>query len=79
MPWRRRASHADQAGDEGNALVQDPGSEARPGSEDVAPAVEPIGERADDNLVAGVARSRGGFMARLKGLLGRGDPEAATL
>ena len=82
MPWRRRATHADEAGDAGNALVQDSGSEAQPGVEDVAPAVapavEPVGERADDNLVAGVARSRGGFMARLKGLLGRGDPDAAT-
>lgn len=36
------------------------------------------GEPADGDLVAGVARSRGGFMARLHGLLGRGDPNAAT-
>jgi fused signal recognition particle receptor len=35
-------------------------------------------EPADGDLVAGVARSRGGFVARLKGLLGRGDPDAAT-
>ena len=29
-------------------------------------------------LGAGVERSRGGFMARLKGILGRGDPDVAT-
>ena len=33
---------------------------------------------ADGDLGVGVARSRGGFMARLKGLLGQGDPDAAT-
>ena len=33
---------------------------------------------ADTPLVAGVERSRGGFMARLKGILGKGDPDAAT-
>ena len=36
------------------------------------------GEPAAGDLVAGVARSRGGFMARLQGLLGLGDPSAAT-
>ena len=34
--------------------------------------------RDGDGLSAGVERSRGGFVARLKGLLGRGDPDAAT-
>jgi fused signal recognition particle receptor len=29
-------------------------------------------------LAAGMERSRGGFMARLKGILGRGDPDAQT-
>ena len=33
---------------------------------------------ADTPLVAGVERSLGGFMARLKGILGKGDPDAAT-
>lgn len=36
---------------------------------------EPI---VDGDLGAGVARSRGGFMARLRGILGLGDPDAAT-
>src|SRR5664280_2723276 len=29
-------------------------------------------------LAAGIERSRGGFMARLKGILGRGDPDEQT-
>jgi fused signal recognition particle receptor len=32
----------------------------------------------DGDLAAGVARSRGGFMSRLRGLLGVGDPDSAT-
>jgi fused signal recognition particle receptor len=32
----------------------------------------------DGDIVAGVARSRGGFMSRLKGILGLGDPGADT-
>ncbi len=72
MPWRRRATHSDQAG--GAGAAPDSGIEAEPGADEEAPAVE----LADDSLVAGVARSRGGFMARLKGLLGRGDPDAGT-
>ena len=39
------------------------------------PDAEPI---VDGDLGAGVARSRGGFMSRLRGLLGLGDPDAAT-
>lgn len=39
------------------------------------PEVEPI---VDGDLGAGVARSRGGFVARLRGILGLGDPDAAT-
>jgi len=35
-------------------------------------------EPTNGDLAVGVARSRGGFVARLKGLLGRGDPDAAT-
>ncbi|HEY5495120.1 MAG TPA: signal recognition particle-docking protein FtsY, partial [Candidatus Limnocylindrales bacterium] len=43
------------------------------------PAISPSSPGfADAPLVAGVERSRGGFMARLKGILGRGDPDAAT-
>ena len=43
---------------------------------DPAPGIaEPI---VDGDLVAGVARSRGGFMARLRGILGLGDPSAIT-
>jgi len=45
-----------------------------PGAELAATGEEP----ADGDLVAGIARSRGGFVARLKGLLGRGDPDAVT-
>ena len=45
-----------------------------PAAEPVAP-LEPI---VDGDLVAGVARSRGGFVARLRGLLRLGDPDAAT-
>lgn len=40
-----------------------------------SPAVEPI---VDGDLVAGVARSRGGFVARLRGILGIGDVDGAT-
>jgi len=36
---------------------------------------EPI---VDGDLVAGVAKSRGGFIARLRGILGLGDADAAT-
>jgi fused signal recognition particle receptor len=43
------------------------------------PAISPSSPGfADAPLAAGVERSRGGFMARLKGILGRGDPDAAT-
>jgi fused signal recognition particle receptor len=40
-----------------------------------APEPEPVGPA---DLNAGVARSRGGFVARLRGLLGLGEPDAAT-
>jgi fused signal recognition particle receptor len=45
-----------------------PGGEPEPEPEPVGPA----------DLDAGVARSRGGFVARLRGLLGLGEPDAAT-
>ncbi len=40
-------------------------------------AVEPE-SIVDGDLVAGVAKSRSGFVARLRGILGLGDPDAAT-
>ena len=43
-----------------------------------AEAPEASAARDGDGLSAGVERSRGGFVAKLKGLLGRGDPDAAT-
>ena len=43
-----------------------------------AEAPEAGAARDGDGLSAGVERSRGGFVARLKGLLGRGDPDATT-
>jgi fused signal recognition particle receptor len=46
-----------------------------PPADDPAGALEPIVE---GDLVAGVARSRGGFMARLRGILGLGDADATT-
>ena len=39
---------------------------------------ESVDSAAAAPLAAGVERSRGGFMARLKGILGRGDPDAQT-
>ena len=49
------------------------------------PVADPVGQAAadpepivDGDLVAGVAKSRGGFMARLRGILGLGDVDAAT-
>ena len=54
----------------------EPGAAAEPGAgQEHEPEPEPI---VDGDLGAGVARSRGGFMARLRGLLGLGDPDAAT-
>ena len=47
---------------------------AADGDEIAASAAAP----AEAPLAAGVERSRGGFMTRLKGILGRGDPDAAT-
>jgi fused signal recognition particle receptor len=44
-------------------------------------AVEPIpdqGPIVDGDIAAGVARSRGGFISRLRGLLGVGEPDGAT-
>jgi fused signal recognition particle receptor len=46
-----------------------------PDAPPVPEALEPI---VDGDLGAGVARSRGGFMSRLRGILGLGDPDAAT-
>ena len=43
-----------------------------------AEAPEASAARDGDGLSAGVERSRGGFVARLKGMLGRGDPDATT-
>ena len=37
-----------------------------------------VASSAEAPLAAGIERSRGGFMARLKGILGRGDPDAQT-
>jgi fused signal recognition particle receptor len=51
----------------------------RPWEQDAAP--EPAGQPepiVDGDLAAGVARSRGGFVARLRGILGLGDPDAAA-
>jgi fused signal recognition particle receptor len=54
-----------------------PGSADAPIDAD-APLVADALLVADATLVAGVERSRGGFMARLKGILGRGDPDEAS-
>jgi fused signal recognition particle receptor len=72
MAWRRRATQPDQPPDPGAVPATE--IEAEPTAEPTATGEE----LTDVGLVAGVARSRGGFMARLKGLLGRGDPDAAT-
>jgi fused signal recognition particle receptor len=37
-----------------------------------------VASSAEAPLAAGIERSRGGFMARLKGILGRGDPDEQT-
>ncbi len=53
---------------------------ASPEAELAAATPDPAaGERiVDGDLAAGVARSRGGFIARLRGALGLGDPDTAT-
>ncbi len=52
---------------------------SRPWDADAADGAEPAPEPiVDGDLSAGVARSRGGFVARLRGILGLGDPDAAT-
>ncbi len=53
-----------------------PGEDAPPRGDTATPATGPA--RDDEGLSAGVERSRGGFVARLKGLLGRGEPDGAT-
>ncbi len=53
-----------------------PGEDSPPRGETATPAAGPA--RDNEGLAAGVERSRGGFVARLKGLLGRGDPDGAT-
>ena len=53
-----------------------PGDDALPREQAATPGAGAA--RDGDGLSAGVERSRGGFVARLKGLLGRGDPDAAT-
>jgi len=65
-----------QAGSEAPRPTDEQLDTGRPARQAQLPATG--GEPADGDLVAGVARSRGGFMARLQGLLGRGDPNAAT-
>lgn len=65
-----------QAGSEAPRPTDEQLDTGRPARQAELPATG--GEPADGDLVAGVARSRGGFMARLQGLLGRGDPNAAT-
>ncbi len=86
MFWRHRPKEDPDPvapgapGDE--APVSGAGIEAEP----LGPtAAEPLGPAAlepepivDGDLVAGVAKSRGGFMARLRGILGLGDVDAAT-
>jgi fused signal recognition particle receptor len=86
MLWRRRPAEPDRPADEGSVpdaeidaqLQGEPaGVEEEPAAGQ--PALEATGEApADASLLAGVERSRGGFIARLKGLLGRDDPDAAT-
>ena len=90
MFWRRRPTEPDQPADEGalsDAEIEaqlEAGLEAQQPAEPAAELAKtgeepPTDEKpADGDLVAGVARSRGGFVARLKGLLGRGEPDAAT-
>jgi fused signal recognition particle receptor len=89
MFWRRRPTEPDQPAEEGGvsdaaieaqleaefAEAEEARTTAQAGGETPRPT---DGEPAAADLVAGVARSRGGFMARLQGLLGRGDPTAAT-
>ena len=86
MFWRRRPSEPDRPADEG--IVSDAEIEAQLEAE-LAAVGEESPESTDrsaetgdgpaqGDLEAGVERSRGGFMARLKGLLGRGEPDAAT-
>jgi fused signal recognition particle receptor len=51
----------------------------RPWEADAVPESAVVPEAiVDGDLAAGVARSRGGFMARLRGALGIGNPDAAT-
>ncbi len=86
MFWRRRPTDLD-----GPAVERAPGEdELSPepdgdvvAGESPAPAAnastaDAPGAGPDPGLGHGVERSRGGFVARLKGLLGRGDPDATT-
>ncbi len=62
--------HDEPPTDSGAAVVIEPIGDAGAGSD-----LEPI---VDGDLEAGVERSRGGFMARLRGILRLGDADAAT-
>jgi len=82
MFWRRRPSEPDEPADQGTAsdaeieaqLEEELAGTGDPGADLPGSGAEPLA----GDLVAGVEQSRGGFMARLKGLLGRGDPDATT-
>jgi fused signal recognition particle receptor len=78
------AAGAAEAGAAGAAVEPDLLGAPRPWESDAgeseagetpAADAEPI---VDGDLAAGMAKSRGGFMARLRGILGLGDPDAAT-
>ena len=86
MFWRRRPTDPDGPAAERAAAEMDSDDEsngeasvddrAAPAA-DVAVADAP-GASPEPGLGLGVERSRGGFVARLRGLLGRGEPDATT-
>jgi fused signal recognition particle receptor len=92
MFWRRKPDEDEDrvaAGDEAplaepaiEAQLEAEGPSAEPGDEPAGPPVEgPAGDAepiVEGDLVAGVAKSRGGFVARLRGILGLGDADATT-
>ncbi len=86
MFWRRRPTDPDGPGVERAPTEAGPGDEPDSGdapgegaapSADAATADAP-GAGPDPTLGHAMERSRSGFVARLKGLLGRGDADAAT-
>jgi fused signal recognition particle receptor len=94
MFWRRNTQEdpdpAVVGTPEEEGRLSDAEPEAAPAAELEAEPVDPAGANPvghatadtepiiEGDLVAGVARSRGGFMARLRGILGLGDVDAAT-